>query len=160
MAVHTLSLFAERLEGGVDVSIVLDALSQFGTVEDPEGARVTEHDLTRLLSYVRSHVLDDMVVAQLEWKFLPAFHYDSKAPSLQRLLSREPTSFVQLIELAFKPASSKRSERREVDSALASNAYRLLREWQVVPGTTADGTVDGAALQAWLDEARGRLACR
>lgn len=157
MAVHTLSLFAERLEGGVDVSIVLDALSQFGTVADPEGARVSEHDLTRLLNYVRSHVLDDSVIAQLEWKFLPVFHYESKAPSLQRLLSREPTWFVQLIELAFKPSSSKRSDPREVDPALASNAYRLLREWQVVPGTTADDTVDGTALHAWLDEVRGRL---
>ncbi|WP_156507408.1 hypothetical protein [Arthrobacter sp. OY3WO11] len=158
MAVHTLSLFAERLAGDVDVSIVMDALNQFGTVEDPEGGRVKEHDLTRLLNYVRSHVVHDTEIARLEWKFLPALHYESKALSLQRLLARDPTWFVSLIELAFKPANSRRGEPREVNAALAANAYRLLREWHVVPGTTPDGTVDGAALQAWLDDVRVRLA--
>jgi hypothetical protein len=158
MAVDTLSLFAERTEGAVDVGIVLDALNQFGAVEDLEVGRVSEHDLTRLLSYLRSHAVDDNEIARLEWKFLPALHYESSAPSLQRLLSRDPALFVQLIELAFKPANSKHGEPGEVNATLASNAYRMLREWHVVPGTTADGNVDGAALQAWLDEVRRGLA--
>ena len=94
----------------------------------------------------------------MEWKFLPILHYESKAPSLQRLLSRDPMSFVQLIELAFKPANSTLGETSKVDATLASNAYRLLREWHVVPGTTAAGAVDGAALQSWLDIVRSGLA--
>jgi len=94
----------------------------------------------------------------LEWKFLPALRYETRAPSLQRLIARDPSTFVQLIELAFKPASSEaRAEPRDVDQNLASNAYRLLREWRVVPGTREDGSVDAAALQRWLDEARALL---
>lgn len=158
MAVDTLSLFAERHEDGVDVDVVLDALTQFGTVEDPEIGRVSAHDLTRLLSYLRSRGVDETEVARLEWRFLPALHYESKAPSLQHLMARDPASFVQLIELAFKPANSERSEPRDVDQNLASNAYRLLREWQVVPGTRDDGMVDAVALQTWLDEVRAGLA--
>lgn len=169
MAVDTLSLFVERLDDGVDVDVVLDALTKFsgialasarvfGTVEDPEIGRVSEHDLTSLLNYLRSHAVDETQVAQLEWKFLPALHYESQAPSLQRLLARDPASFVQVIELAFKPANSEaRSEPRDVDRNMASNAYRLLREWQVVPGTSDDGIVDAAALQAWLEEVRALL---
>jgi hypothetical protein len=158
MAVDTLSLFAERLADVVDVDVVLDALAKFGTVEDPEIGRVSEHDLTRLLDYLRARGVDETEVARLEWKFLPALHYESRAPSLQRLLARDPASFVQLIELAFKPAKSEgRSESRDVDRNLASNAYRLLREWQVVPGTRDDGMVDPAALQTWLEEVRALL---
>jgi hypothetical protein len=157
MAVDTLSLFAERVEGGLDVDTVLEALNQFGTFEDPEVGRVSAHDLTRLLAYLRSRAADETKIARLEWKFLPALHYDSKTPSLQRLLARDPTTFVQVIELAFKPASPKRGEPRQVDRTLALNAYRLLREWHVVPGTTEDGAVDTDALQDWLDEVRAGL---
>jgi hypothetical protein len=158
MAIDALSLYAERLGDGVDVDVVRGALTQLGTVEDPEIGRVSEHDLTRLLDYLRSRGVDETEVARLEWKFLPALRYESRAPSLQRLLARDPTTFVQLIELAFKPASSEaRAEPRDVDPNLASNAYRLLREWRVVPGTREDGSVDAAALQGWLDEVRALL---
>lgn len=158
MAIDSLSLYAERLGDGIDVDVVRDALTQLGTVEDPEIGRVSEHDLTRLLDYLRSHGVDETEVARLEWKFLPALHYETRAPSLQRLLARDPTTFVQFIQLAFKPASSEaRTEPRDVDQNLASNAFRLLREWRVVPGTREDGSVDAAALQSWLYEARALL---
>jgi hypothetical protein len=158
MAIDTLSLFAERLDDGVDVDVVLDALAKFRTVEDPEIFRVSEHDITRLLDYLRSRGVDETEVARLEWKFVPALHYKSRAPSLQRLLTRDPASFVQLIELAFKPASSEgRSEPRDVDRDRASNAHRLLRELRIVPGTRSDGTVDAAALETWLQEVRALL---
>jgi hypothetical protein len=158
MAIDALSLYAERLADGIDVQTVLDALTQLGTVEDPEIGRVSEHDLTRLLDYLRSRGVDETNIAGLEWKFLPALHHQSRAPSLQRLLARDPATFVQLIELAFKPASSDApSEPHTVDQDLASNAYRLLREWRVVPGTREDGSVDAAALKEWLDEARALL---
>ena len=157
-AIAALSLYAERLGDGTDVDVVHDTLTQFGTAEDPENGRVSEHDLTRLLDYLRSRGVDETEVARLEWKFLPALHYETPTPSLQRLLACDPTTFVQLIELAFKPASSEtRTEPRDVDQNLASNAYRLLREWRVVPGTKEDGSVDAVALQGWLDEVRALL---
>lgn len=159
MALHSLSLYAARLGEGADVDVVHDALTQLGTAEDPDIGRVSEHDLTRLLGYLRSRGVDETEIASLEWKFLPALHYETSAPSLQRLLARDPATFVQLIELAFKPASPEaRAEPREVDQNLASNAYRLLREWRVVPGTREDGSVDAVALQGWLDEVRPLLA--
>lgn len=158
MAVDTLSLFADRLGDGPDVDVVLEALTLFGTVEDAENGRVSEHDLARLLGFLRSHGVDETDVARLEWRFLPALHYEAKAPSLQRLLARDPATYVQLIELAFMSANSKPDEPRTVDRDLATNAYRLLREWQFVPGTMDDGVVDATALQRWLDQARTALS--
>lgn len=37
---------------------------------------------------------------------------------------------------------------------IANQAYRLLRLWDVIPGTQADGSIDGAKLEAWIKEAR------
>jgi len=157
MAVDALSLYAKRME--VDVDVVLEALTLLGTVEDPEMGRVSEHDLASLLDYLRSSGVDETEVARFEWKFLPAVHYESKAPSLQRLLARDPRSFVQFIELAFKRASANsEAESREVNAAMASNAFRLLREWRIVPGTNDEGVVDAVALGEWLTQVRSLLS--
>jgi hypothetical protein len=157
MAVDALSLYAKRM--AVEVDVVIEALAQFGTVEDPETGRVSEHDLTSLLDYLRSSGVDETEVARFEWKFLPALHYESKAPSLQRLLARDPKSFVQLIEFAFKRAgAASEAESQEVNAAMASNSYRLLRDWHVVPGTNDEGTVDAGELNDWLAEVRSLLS--
>lgn len=156
MAIDALSLYAKRED--VDVEVVLAALYQFGTVDDPEKGRVSEHALTSLLDYLRSHGVEESEVALFEWKFLAALRYESKVPSLQRLLARDPVSFVQVIELAFKRAGSNaEAESHEVNSALASNAYRLLREWHVVPGTDDHGVVDAVNLTDWLSQVRALL---
>lgn len=157
MAVETLSIYVTQLSNGLDLDVVIESLSQFGTVrDDPDMDRVSEHDLATLLDYLRSRSVDETQVARLEWKLLPALRAEFHAPSLQRLIARDPVMFVQLIELAFKPAGSEddRTQVRDVDPHLASNAYRLLREWRVVPGTLDDGRVDSAALQQWLDRVR------
>ena len=156
MAVDALSLYARR--DAVEVEVVVEALNEFGNVEDPEIGRVSEHDLTTLLDYLRSHGVDETVLARLEWKFLPAFHDESRAKSLQRLMARDPASFVQLIEYAFKPSDQgDESESPGVDPALAANAYRLLREWRMVPGTNDDGVVEQEGLESWLRDVRARL---
>jgi hypothetical protein len=158
MAADALSMYVERLTDSIDVGVVLDVLTQLGTADDPEIGRVSEHDITALLNFLRSRGVDETEVARLEWKYLPALHFDARAPSLERILARDPAMFVQLTELAFKRASAdSTSELRDVDPNLASNAYRLLREWRVVPGTQDDGSVAAAALQEWLNDARSLL---
>lgn len=157
MAVDTLSLYVEQLEVDDAERLVLDALTQYGP-GDPESGRVSEHDVSRLLAFLRSRGVDEREVARLEWKFLPLLHFEGGATSLQRLLAEDPRWFVEVLELAFKPATPRGDdEPRQVDSALATNAWRLLHEWRVVPGTDANGAVDAAGLQTWLDSARQLL---
>ena len=165
-AVDALSLYVDLDTADVDVDTVLDSLRQLGTVgDDPDIGRHLKHDLTTLLSYLRSRGVDEAELASLEWKFLPALHDPSQTLALHRLLARDPLTFLQFVELAFKPVSSEtRDEPLEVDPNVAANAYRLLHSWRVVPGTRDDGTVDAAALQGWLDQAelssRKRIALR
>lgn len=45
-------------------------------------------------------------------------------------------------------------ENPERARAVANQAYRLLNEWDRLPGTQDDGTIDGTALEAWIKEAR------
>jgi hypothetical protein len=158
MALDALSMYAAR-QSGVDVDLVIESLKAFGTKEDPEATRVSEYDVSRLLDYLKEQGVESETIALLEWKYLPLLHDESHSLALERLLSRNPRTFVELVELVFRRANEDPdSEPRNINPALATNAYRLLREWRIVPGTRDDGTVDGVALIEWLEEARTLLA--
>lgn len=161
IAVDALSMFVARSETLIDEDLVMRALQEFGSRDDPEARKVSAHDITRLLGYLRRRRVDERRIALLEWRYLPLLQHGAEMPALQRLLSRDPRTFVQLIELVYKPAGAmdeaEGGEQSPGDAALATNAYRLLREWKVVPGTNDDGVVEAGALRAWLEEARRLL---
>lgn len=156
MALDTLSLYVERTAFEGDEQLVLEALTRLSP-GDPDAARVSEHDVARLLSFLRSRGVEDPEIARLEWKYLPLLHYEGGAISLQRLMAHDPQWFIQVLELAFRPANVSEEGSKTVDSALASNAWRLLREWHVVPGANSEGFVDAAELRAWLDAVQAML---
>jgi len=156
-AVDALSMYAERATVGVDV--VIDALRQFGGRDDPEAGRVSAYDLRRLLDYLLSRGVDDTEVARFEWKFLPVLRHEARGLALARVLARDPGFFVEVVTLAFKPAQRDGPGKRDaVDPAVAANAYSLLRDWRIVPGSADDGTVDGVALRDWVARARQLLS--
>lgn len=157
MALDALSMYATR-QSGVDTDLIIDALKTFGSQEDAEATVVSDYDISRLLDYLKERGVEDEAIALLEWRYLPLLHDDSRTLALERLLARSPATFVDLVTLVFRRKNEDADgEPQSVDPTLASNAYRLLREWRIVPGTRADGTVDGAALNEWLDEARRLL---
>jgi hypothetical protein len=157
MALHALSMYATR-QSDMDTDLVIEALKAFGTKEDPEAARVSDYDITRLLEYLEEQGIEEETIALLEWRYLPLLHDESRTLALETLLARSPKTFVDVVELVFRRVNEEAEEPRNDNPALASNAYRLLREWKVVPGTREDGTVDGGALNEWLAEARRLLA--
>jgi hypothetical protein len=135
-------------------------LHAFGSAQDPEAARVSEFDLTRLLDLLRTRGVSEEEIASFEWKFLPILVREGHTPSLERLLARDPASFTALVSLVFRPAKAKGEPEEQASktaSEMASNAFRLLREWRIAPGTNDQGQVDAAALQDWLSEARRLL---
>lgn len=159
IAVDALSMYASREGPAVRVEVVVAALAALGTnPDDPDIARVSDYDITRLLGYLQESGVDEDVVARFEWKFLPLLHGDAGASALQRSLARDPEVFVDLINLVFKPANNLEEDREPVAPNVAQNAFRLLREWRVVPGSESDGRIDAGALGRWLAGARELLA--
>lgn len=161
IAVDALSMYVARREDEVDDALVIRALQEFGTRDDPEARSVSAYDISRLLAFLKQRGVDEAQIALLEWRYLPLLQHDAEMPALQRLLANDPRTFVQMIEMVFRPASARNEDRVEKspeESNLASNAFRLLREWKVVPGTNEDGVIDAGGLRSWLDSARELLA--
>jgi hypothetical protein len=86
------------------------------------------------------------------------------------MLSRDPAFFISLIRRMYRPKAEDNAEetgsrdhgedRDEHDdkrAAFAANAYRLLSEWQTVPGTLDDGSLDSGLLEGWIRDVRSEL---
>jgi transcriptional regulator with XRE-family HTH domain len=105
---------------------------------------------------------DEMVSEEelvgLEWTYFNTLqHSDRPARTLHKALSAQPRFFVQLLSAVFHsndeapPADPAEFERAR---AIATQGFRVLEEWKRVPGSDDAGVIDGAALEAWVKEAR------
>ena len=86
-------------------------------------------------------------------------HSRRPAKVLLRALSEQPSLFIEMLSAIFKPTEESgvvdpEPQDPEQARAVATQAYRLLELWNRIPGTRDDGTIDGAALEAWIKEAR------
>jgi hypothetical protein len=98
---------------------------------------------------------DDLL--RIEWAFLPLLdrHYGAFPKLLERRLADDPVFFCEVIRTVFRSKIEERpvEELTEQQKNIATNAYRLLSEWRT-PRSQTDGTYDGAALTAWLEEVK------
>ena len=88
----------------------------------------------------------------MEWKFLAILgeHHTARPISLSRWMAEEPTTFCDVIKMVYRSSKVEKAEPSTEESARAMNAYQLLREWHVPPGTKRGGSFDGDALKTWV----------
>jgi len=103
---------------------------------------------------------DDL--CRVEWAYLPLLDRgrDAFPKLLEQRLANNPGFFCEVIRLVFRSRKEERptEEPQEQAKNIATNAYRLLSEWQTPPGSREDGTYDGDALAAWLDAVKEECA--
>lgn len=114
---------------------------------------------------------DESRIARLEFNFLPFLDRHSRLPlTLHRQLAKNPNLFVECLEILFKPSievnegspkeekelsASEKAEKAEKANK-ANRIWRLLRDWQTIPGTCEDGKIDREPLMAWVNTARAK----
>ncbi|TDA68680.1 MAG: hypothetical protein D9V47_07995 [Clostridia bacterium] len=95
---------------------------------------------------------------QIEWAFLPLLdrHHGAAPRLLEQRMADDPAFFCEVIRTVFRSKKEKHpvEEPTEQQKNIATNAYRLLSEWRTPPGSQKDGTFNGAALTAWLEEVK------
>jgi hypothetical protein len=135
------------------VANVLDAVIHLPPDHIEVGRSLSSYDFQRLLDFLRISDLDEDRLATLEWQLLPARGFDEQSPVLERQLARDPEFFVKILSLCFKPKGG--DMEQEIPETVSTNAFRLLHDWKVVPGSKkAGGEVDEGNLMAWIAAAR------
>ena len=95
----------------------------------------------------------------IEWAFLPLLdrHHGASPKLMERRLANDPAFFCEIIRMVFRSTKEEKQpveELTEQQQHIVTNAYRLLSRWGMPPGSQTDGTYDGDALTAWLEEVK------
>jgi transcriptional regulator with XRE-family HTH domain len=165
---HALHLIGHRHNKVLPVELVIRLLNQ--AVQEPwkEGERndaiMFQHDVVEIFKSLDKREVSDEQLAALEWAYLPVFEYsDRPPPALQKALATQPRFFVEVIRKVYRPSKESGIEEPppddlEREEAIIRQAYDLLRTWRRLPGTTDDGILEPASLEAWVREARIQAA--
>jgi hypothetical protein len=151
-AVDVLALYCRKDKPGVPLDFIATVLEGLVAASEAEQRRVSPYELQELLEVLRTNGFDEDRLSSLEWQVLPGLGYGTPAPALERRLARDPEFFVMVLSMCFKRSDGQTDS--QPNPAGARNAFHLLHEWEVVPGSTARlGEVDPDALAAWLTRA-------
>lgn len=94
----------------------------------------------------------------VEWAYLPMMGVGSevKPKMLQQKLATQPEFFCELIRLVYRPKDADEGVDEISDQAkdLATNAWRLLNEWEWPPGLQADGSFSSDELNQWISRVK------
>jgi hypothetical protein len=157
-ALDLMALYVNKDDRRVSPDLIVEGLQQLVrlTKDHPEPQRLSAYELESLLDYLRTSDTDEEQLGILEWQLLPALGFDARSPVLERRLARDPAFFVEILSLVYRPRGDGR-EGADVPEHVASNAYRLLDEWQILPGSSDRmGEVDAEELNEWVETARDR----
>lgn len=136
------------------VRALLAALSSSEPTYAMDGYHIVE--LIKFLQSEPSVAQEDLF--KVEWAYLPLLdRHSGAAPKLlESRLASDPEFFCEVIRLIYrsKKEDQPSKEPTEESKAIATNAWRLLREWKTPPGTQEDGTFSAEHFDEWLQRAK------
>lgn len=97
-------------------------------------------------------------MAKVEFAYLPLLqrHNNAEPKYLHKRLSSVPEFFCEIISLVYRskddPEEGETKDQRVKDTA--NNAWHLLHDWQLTPGTLENGSFSIADFLLWFDEAK------
>jgi len=95
---------------------------------------------------------------RVEWAYVPLLDsYSGAAPQLlESRLANDPEFFCEVIGLIYRSKKEDQSSREptEESKAIATNAWQLLHEWKVPPGTQQDGKFSEERFTEWLQRVK------
>ncbi len=111
-------------------------------------------ELIKFLQEEPSVNQDDLF--RVEWAYVPLLksHKGAVPQLLENRLANDPEFFCEVIRLIYRSKKEEQPHKypSEESKAIATNAWRLLREWKTPPGTLKDGTFSEEHFTEWLQK--------
>jgi hypothetical protein len=96
-------------------------------------------------------------LARYEFMFFQLLDHHRIPRALYATLSSDPSQFVDLASRVFRGKNEPERKLNENETALAHQAWRVLHNWDHLPGRRED-TVDAEHLKRWVEDARLEFA--
>lgn len=139
--------------------IALEALNQIITRQQLLTNTSDTHSIIELIEYLQKYQgLAVEVLEIIEWRYLKLLDKPSQARpiTLWRKLAKEPKFFCEMLSLIYYSDHLDDNEIPESSSEqkkIASNAYRLFDDWEIVPGSNKE-FFDVDFFKFWFDEVK------
>lgn len=138
-----------------DPTLASKALLAALNSNEPQSS-IDSYQTTEIIKEIQQYPnVDVNEVVGIEWAYLPLLgkHSDGSPVFLWRKLANEPDFYCEIIRLVFKSKKESDAENSipldEQKQRFATNAYRLLSNWQCLPGMVEDG-FDGEFFANWI----------
>lgn len=164
---HAVALADRRGKGRLPSELLVEMLQKaveepFDVENDAEGNSRTmlQHYISEIFQTLdQREDAPPATLVQLEWSYLPLLaNSRRRVKVLMTALAEEPELFVQMLNAAYKPTDEGSTPDPDPDpghaQALGRQAHKLLDLWNRLPGTQDDGSIDAAALEEWVKQAR------
>lgn len=138
----------------VIIELGIRALMAAVNSNEPENT-LDQYNIIELIKYLQSDSsIDEADLFRVEWAYLPLLdgYSGAKPISLEHKLSCDPDFFCELIRLIYRSKNDESNSQdiSENKRAIARNAWRLLDQWQVPPGTIKDGSFNPELFKSWV----------
>ena len=136
----------------ISPELACDALLALVQTKEPTG-RIDSYHITEIIKALQENDgTDQDKLFHVEWAYVSLLdrHSDGSPVTLENRLASDPGFFSELIQLIYRAEGAEPEEPSEQHRNIATNAYRLLSTWKVVPGTRADGEFEPDAFTEWL----------
>lgn len=118
-----------------------------------------QHHIIDLIKHLQAdESIDESGLFKVEWSYLPLLdgHHGATPTLLGKKLANESRFFCDLIQRIYRSRKEdkKQEERSEEEQAIAGNAWKLLHNWSIPPGTMSDGRFNSEVFEGWLEEVK------
>ena len=120
---------------------------------------IDQYHIVELIKYLQQAPevnQDDLF--RVEWAYVPLLdsHMGASPMLLESRLANEPEFFCEIIRLIYRSKKDTQplKESSDKNQEIATNAWHLLREWKIPPGTLKDGTFSGSHFIDWLQKVK------
>lgn len=160
-AIDIVGMTRDKPQGKLKADVIMSLLELSAkTTSTERPGQLTGYHIEELIDDIQKTLgVDESRLACLEWSFLDLLdrHSGRRPEALHKALATQPKFFVELLCLLYRPRDEELDKQKpptEEVKAKADRAWKLLHDWDRIPGTRADRTVSLEELQAWIKEAR------
>lgn len=144
----------------IDIDLCVRALLAALSSQESSHA-IDQYQITELIQLLQEDSsVDPDTLFRVEWAYLPLLdRYSGAEPKfIEHKLANDAEFFCELIRLIFRSQKEEKiqKEATEQEKAIATNAWRLLHDWKVVPGMQRDGIFNEESFKAWLQHVKDR----
>ena len=141
-------------EKDINPELACEALMELGQSEE-QAKRIDTYRISQIIKSLQDNPATDqdkLCRVELAYVSLLVRHGEGGSPAtLENKLASDPDFFCELIQLIYRADGEEpEAEPSEQHRNIATNAYRLLSAWSVVPGTQPDGGFNPEAFTEWL----------